>query len=531
MTTASEALTPEPTPATPPASRLRVAASLARYQGRSDLDQQGYSSEQFGEVNRVLNLLGACSTGKLGSHVCHCANCSRDHLGLNHCGNRHCPTCGYRRRTQWRDDLLTWTLDGDYWHNVFTLPHELNPLMSSNPRVMYKLLLRCVCDTLRDVLAKQLDCEPGLVMTLHTWGQRLNQHVHVHVVMTGGGQSLDGLRWVLIPRDHPAMQAWKLAADFKRKFLRRLVYLLRRDACLWPEAACESNGTMGPQPTSIERLRTRPLPRTPLRELIDQERSLIAVVKAKSWIVDCQATPPEYQGGEAIVNYLAAYVAGAAIGDGRMLSDDGTDVTFRLKDYKAGTKTTKTVTGPEFVRLFASHILPSRMQRVRYRGLFQAKGREERLQVCRALIAAAQGRSPPMSDEDDSQSQQAAAPNQSSDPLDTDEPEEPQRPPETTKRCRYCQGATTVVGVLSGNQTLRLQALVRVIVGLFALLPVLAAQLIQELIEQVRSEKPDYRGLPPEIANNLTRQPLVELEPAAFIALLHAQLAPPRIAA
>ena len=146
------------------------------------------------------------------------------------------------------------------------------------------------------------------------------------------------------------------------------------------------------------------------------------------------------------------------------------------------------------------------------------------------LPAAAQGRSLPRF-EDDSQSQQAAAPNPSSDPLDTDEPEEPQRPPETTKRCRYCQGATTVVGVLSGNQTLRLQALVRVIVGLFALLPGLAAQLIQELIEQVRSEKPDYRGLPPEIANNLTRQPLVELEPAAFIALLHAQLAPPRIAA
>ena len=346
----------------------------------------------------------------------------------------------------------------------------------------------------------------------------------------GGGKSLDGLRWVLIPRDHPAMQAWKLAADFKRKLLRRLVYLLRRDACLWPEAACESNGTMGPQPTSIERLRTRPLPRTPLRELSDQERSLIAVVKAKSWIVDCQATPPEYQGGEAIVNYLAAYVAGAAIGDGRMLSDDGTDVTFRLKDYKAGTKTTKTVTGPEFVRLFASHILPSRMQRVRYRGLFQAKGREERLQVCRALIADAQGLPLPRF-EDDSQSQQAAAPKPSSDPLDTDEPEEPQRPPETTKRCRYCKGATTVVGVLSGNQTLRLQALVRVIVGLFALLPGLAAQLIQELVEQVRSEKPDYRGFPSEIANNLNRQSLVELEPAAFIALLHAQLAPPRIAA
>ena len=164
------------------------------------------------------------------------------------------------------------------------------------------------------------------------------------------------------------------------------------------------------------------------------------------------------------------------------------------------------------------------MQRVRYRGLFQAKGREGRLEVCRALIAAAQGRSLPRF-EDDSQSQQAAAPNPSSDPLDTDEPEEPQRPPETTKRCRYCQGATTVVGVLSGNQTLRLQALVRVIVGLFALLPGLAAQLIQELIEQASSEKPDYRGFPSEIANNLTRQPLVELQPAAFIALLHAQLA------
>ncbi|MEO8271603.1 MAG: transposase zinc-binding domain-containing protein, partial [Aureliella sp.] len=216
-------------------TRLKVAEVLARYRWQARMGEQGYSDAQFTEITRVLNVITVCRTGKLGSHLFICSDCQRTRLGLNKCNNRHCTTCGESRRNRWRSDVTQWSLACDYWHNVFTLPHEPNELMRANPREMYSMLLRCVRDTLVRRLGKKWDCQPGLVMTLHTWGQLMNAHVHVHVIMTAGGMSSDGQRWIPIPAGHPAMDEVSLASEFKQMLLRRLRYRLRRNALGWPE--------------------------------------------------------------------------------------------------------------------------------------------------------------------------------------------------------------------------------------------------------------------------------------------------------
>ena len=153
------------------ARRLRVAEVLERYRWRARLGEQGYSAEQLSEVTRVLNLITACRTGKLGSHLFTCRGCEHKVMGLNKCTNRHCTSCGSGRREQWCEEINEWILNCDYWHVVFTLPHELNPLMLANPKHLYKMLFRCVAHTLRQTFRRQLGCQPGMIMTLHTWGQ------------------------------------------------------------------------------------------------------------------------------------------------------------------------------------------------------------------------------------------------------------------------------------------------------------------------------------------------------------------------
>ncbi len=254
----------------------------------------------------------------------------------------------------WRDRLVEWSLDCDYLHVVFTLPHELNELIRGSPKTMHKLQFRCVTEVLTRIAKEEYGCRVGMVQVLHTWGQRLGLHVHIHIVMTAGGVSLDESEWLPISADDAAMQREVLAAKFRMTYLRRLKTLIKKG-----KVACE-----------------------------DPDR-LFEKISNKDWIVNCEGAPPHCLGGEAVINYLGAYVIGGPIGDGRVIADDGKMVTIRFKNYATGKIEYETMPGVEFARRYAQHILPRNLTRVRYTGLFQAGGRAARLELCQKLIAAA----------------------------------------------------------------------------------------------------------------------------------------------
>ena len=325
--------------------RLQVTRVLDNYRWRAQLDQQGYSDSRMQNISHVVNLLTACGTGWLGSHLFACNNCHRRLIGMNHCGNLHCPECGRERRGQWRSDMIQWSLDCNYFHIVFTLPHTLNPLIYTNPKLIYRLLMRTASNVLTRVCKRKLGCTPGLTIILHTFGQRMNLHVHVHIVMTAGGLSDDRTQWINIPDDHPAVHADALADEFKRTFLYRLKRMVRRNLLTWPTidnltASHEALGMESYEQTvqfiDPQRTNTPLPPGARRRALTTVENALFDHLSTKQWIAHSQPTPPQFQGAERVINYLSHYVAGSVISDGRLLSDDGTYVTIRIKDYKAG---------------------------------------------------------------------------------------------------------------------------------------------------------------------------------------------------
>jgi hypothetical protein len=207
---------------------------LRRYRDKADLNAWGYPLQQAGQMRRVLARLASCRTGDLGSAQFQCGHCGTSRLVPAPCGNRHCAGCSFVRSDNWKDDVMGWNVQCEYQHLVFTLPHLLNPWLRTYTRDLYNLLIRSVRDCLLRLHAKHFDCQPGALLTLHTWGQRMNQHVHVHVILTGGGLSLDGQKWVPVDHQAPQLTRESLAAEFKKMFLRRL-RLLRVNVG-WPAA-------------------------------------------------------------------------------------------------------------------------------------------------------------------------------------------------------------------------------------------------------------------------------------------------------
>ncbi len=155
-------------------------------------------------------------------------------MGMDHCDDRHCLTCGDERRDAWRKEMIAWSLDCDYFHAVFTLPHEFNPLIYVNSPNMYRLLITTSKDAVLQVMKHQFGCLPGITQTLHTWGQKMNLHVHTHNILTAGGLSLDGTRWIFVDPNHPYMQPEYLAEVFRKMLITRVGHRLRRDKLIWP---------------------------------------------------------------------------------------------------------------------------------------------------------------------------------------------------------------------------------------------------------------------------------------------------------
>jgi Putative transposase/Transposase zinc-binding domain len=324
--------------------------------------------EQYGaslttEQRRALDDLTACRTAALGGHVLECPGCGYQEVSYNSCGNRHCPKCQATAAARWLETQAADLLDTPYFHVVFSLPGALGPMALSNPRVVYGLLMRAAAETLLEVAAnpKHLGAEVGVLAVLHTWGQNLTLHPHVHCVVTGGGLSLDESRWI-VGRDDYFLPVPILRCVFRGKFLSGLRTAFQKGRLRFPGRLAALA-----RPARFHRL---------LDETVRTE-----------WVV--YAKPPT-KGPATVLKYLARYTHKTAISNSRLVSLTDDQVTFRWKDYAHGGRLgTMTLEAVEFVRRFLMHVLPSGFVRVRHYGLLANRHRQSKLARCRELLGMA----------------------------------------------------------------------------------------------------------------------------------------------
>jgi Putative transposase/Transposase zinc-binding domain len=319
---------------------------------------------------KALRDLGACRTAALGGHVAHCLDCGRDRIAYNSCRNRHCPKCQALARARWLEREADHLLPVEYHHVVFTLPAALADLALANRMVLYDLLFQTAAATLRAVAAnpKRLGAMLGVLLVLHTWGQTLQHHPHVHGVVTGGGLSChadgvldDAPRWVSC-RPGFLLPVRVLSRVFRGKFLDGLRTAFARGQLRFPGrlAAWAAPAAFA---------------------------AFTGSLAGKEWVV---YSKPPFGGPQQVLKYLARYTHRVALSNSRLVALENGRVTFRYQDY-ADDRKHKTMTLPaeEFLRRFVQHVLPKGFVKVRHYGLLANRCREQRLHRCRRLLLAA----------------------------------------------------------------------------------------------------------------------------------------------
>lgn len=349
--------------------RLEVAEVFRQY-AEEYLTKYGASAEQ----RRVLRDLQNCRTAALGGHVEGCDHCGHQRIAYNSCRNRHCPKCQAMARAHWMEARAAELLPTPYFHVVFTLPETLGPLTLQNKAVFYDVLFRAVGETLLEVAAnpKHLGARIGFLAVLHTWGQNLMDHPHLHCVVPAGGLSAEGTAWVP-GREDFFLPVRVLSRVFRGKFIAFLKQAFRH-------GALEFHGRLAPlaDPDAMEHL---------LNQSVKND-----------WVV--YAKRP-FGGPEQVLKYLARYTHRVAISNRRLLRLENGEVTFSWKDYAHGNQqSAMTLKAVEFIRRFLLHVLPSSFVRIRYYGFMANRCRKENLTHCRALLGqlpAAEAAAPPES--------------------------------------------------------------------------------------------------------------------------------------
>jgi hypothetical protein len=310
---------------------------------------------------KVLRAIAACHTPALGGHQYQCAHCGAGHFVPHSCGNRHCSSCQKLNGAQWLEQQTELLLPTPYFHVVFTLPHELNLLIRHNQARLYALLFASATATLLEFGRNNLQATLGVTAVLHTWGQNLTDHYHLHCVVTGGGLALDGQSWVAAPYNWLfAVRA--LSVVFRAKFRDGLQQLFDEGKLQFP--------------SSEPRLAVPAVFARWLRRLCRHK-----------WIV---YTKRPFAGPQAVLAYLCRYTHRVAITNSRLEALDcqnGT-VTFRYKDYAHQSQIrSMTLSLAEFLRRFCLHILPLRFVKIRHYGLLSNRDRSGRITQARALLA------------------------------------------------------------------------------------------------------------------------------------------------
>lgn len=335
--------------------RLEIA-EVFRQHAEDYLEKYGASPNQ----RRVLRDIENCRTAVLGGHVEQCDHCRHQRIAYNSCRNRHCPKCQGPARARWMEARAAELLPVPYFHVVFTLPETLGPLALQNKEVVYDVLFRAVGETLLEVAAnpKRLGARIGFLAVLHTWGQNLIHHPHIHCVVPAGGLSPDGAAWISGQADF-FLPVRVLSRVFRGKFIAFLKQAIAR-------GRLEYHGSLASlaKPAAMERL-------------LDQ-------AVRHDWVV--YAKRP-FGGPEAVLKYLARYTHRVAISNRRLLQFENGQVTFSWKDYAHDNRqSTMTLEAAEFIRRFLLHVLPSSFVKIRYYGFMANRYRKENLARCRALL-------------------------------------------------------------------------------------------------------------------------------------------------
>ena len=314
---------------------------------------------------RVMRAIETCRTAVLGGHLERCDHCQQKRIAYNSCRNRHCPKCQTAARAKWIERRKGELLPVEYFHIVFTIPAQLNALALQNPQVVYKILFDASARTLETIAGdpKHLGARIGFFSILHTWGQNLLHHPHVHCVATGGGLSLDGTQWVSC-RPGFFLSVRVLSHLFRRLFLEALQSAF-----------------------SLGRLQFHGA----LTELPDSFPQQLSALANLDWVV--YAKPP-FGGPQQVIEYLGRYTHRVAISNQRLRQIDDLHVSFEYKDYRSNDPQKSRrmeLTPDEFIRRFLLHTLPPGFQRIRHYGLLSSRNKKQTLLLCHSLLNTAAG--------------------------------------------------------------------------------------------------------------------------------------------
>ena len=314
------------------------------------------------QQHRVMRAIEICRTAALGGHVERCDHCQHQRIRYNSCRNRHCPKCQSAARAEWVQRRKLELLPIEYFHVVFTIPEQLQALALQNQQVVYRILFETSARTLETIAAdpKHLGARIGFFSILHTWGQNLLHHPHIHCLVTGGGLSLEGTSWVSC-RPGFFLSVRVLSRLFRRLFLESLQRAFSLDLLKF----CGN-----------------------LLSLRDSFARLLAELRNLEWVV--YAKPP-FGGPQQVIEYLGRYTHRVAIDNRRIQAIHNDRVSFHYKDYRAHHRHKTrhmTLEADEFIRRFLLHTLPQGFQRIRHYGLLASRNKKSTLQQCRQLLAA-----------------------------------------------------------------------------------------------------------------------------------------------
>jgi hypothetical protein len=308
--------------------------------------------------HRLMQAIETCRTPVLGGSVEWCDHCQYTHIQYRSCRNRHCPKCQGLAREHWLQDRRAELLPTEYFHVVFTLPEQIANIAFYNKEVVYGILFHATAETLLATAAERLGVELGFFGVLHSWGQNLHFHPHLHCVVPGGGLSPDHEGWIAAPRKF-LLPVKVLSRRFRRLVLKALAKA-HADGALQFFGALESLR----DPSAFARF--------------------LAPLEHKEWVV--YAKPP-FGGPAHVLEYLGRYTHRVAISNQRLLALQDGQVSFAWTDYRDSLHKVMTVPAEEFIRLFLQHALPPGFQRIRYYGFLANRHRADQLALCRNLLA------------------------------------------------------------------------------------------------------------------------------------------------
>lgn len=308
---------------------------------------------------KVMRAIENCRTAALGGHIEQCDHCGYQRQSYNSCRNRHCPKCQSLAKARWLEDRKSDLLPVSYFHMVFTLPHELNPLALSNKKVLCDLLFKAVSETLLEFGRNNLGGKIGLIAVLHTWDQTLSDHFHLHCLIPAGALSMDQTRWIAA-RENFLFSVRALSLVYRGKFLDQIKQAFDKGRLKFV-GRCEG-------------LSHR-----------DHFKRWVEGLREKQWVVYAKKpfSNPEY-----VLDYLGRYTHRVAISNNRIMSIEDGKVSFSYRDRKRENELRRmTLTAEEFIRRFLLHVLPDSFVRIRHYGILANRTKKEEVGCCRRLLA------------------------------------------------------------------------------------------------------------------------------------------------